>query len=154
MPFEFSRDGFLFSDDRDRLQIDVIHGFLKTAYWCTGISRARVMRAVDNSLCGGLYAADGTQVGFGRVITDRALFAYLMDVFILEPWRGRGLSRQLLNGLFDHPELQNLKRWMLISREAQSLYEKYGFERVPGSDRIMHRSDPEVFARLKAEGRD
>lgn len=137
------------SVDPTRLDLDVIHGYLTRSYWSPGISREIVERAVVNSLCFGVYAGDGNQVGFARLVTDRATFAYLADVFVLEAHRGKGLSKQLMEAIIAHPELQNLRRWTLATRDAHQLYARYGFTSVAKPDRLMERHDPDVYARLK-----
>jgi len=137
------------SADATRLNLDVIHGYLTQSYWSPGISHQVVERAVANSLCFGVYAGDGSQVGFARLITDRATYAYLADVFVLEAHRGRGLSKLLMEAIVAHPELQNLRRWTLATRDAHQLYARYGFTPVAKPDRLMERHDPDVYARLK-----
>lgn len=123
MDYELSRD-------KSRMDIDVIHGFLSTCYWCPGIRRDLVERAIANSEVVGAFAGDG-QVGFARVVTDRASFAWLCDVFVLEPHRGRGLARRMVRTMLDAPELQTLRRWCLATRDAQDVYGPLGFERIP-----------------------
>ena len=137
------------SADATRLNLDVIHGYLTQSYWSPGISHQVVERAVANSLCFGVYAGDGSQVGFARLITDRATYAYLADVFVLEAHRGRGLSKLLMEAIVAHPELQNLRRWTLATRDAHQLYARYGFTPVAKPARLMERHDPDVYARLK-----
>jgi GNAT superfamily N-acetyltransferase len=105
-----------------------------------------VARAVANSLCVGAYD-DEVQVGFARVITDRATFAYLADVFVLEGHRGRGLAQQMLEALEDHPELQGLRRWALFTRDMQPLYARLGWEAYPHPDRLMVRDIPDIYTR-------
>ncbi len=114
------------STDPERLDRAAVWGFLRTSYWSPGIERAVVERAIDNSLPFGLYAADGTQAGFARVVTDRARFAWLADVFVLEAHRGRGLGVWLVQTVFEHPELRGL-RWVLATADAHGLYERFGF---------------------------
>jgi GNAT superfamily N-acetyltransferase len=134
------------SFDPEDQQLDVIHGYLVRSYWAEGIPREVVARAVGNSLCVGAYD-DEVQVGFARVITDRATFAYLADVFVLEGHRGRGLAQQMLEALEDHPELQGLRRWALFTRDMQSLYAKLGWEAYPHPDRLMVRDVPDIYTR-------
>lgn len=137
------------SDDPKRLDLDVIHGYLTRSYWSPGIPRETVARAIANSLCFGIYASDGSQVGFARLITDRATYAYLADVFVLEDHRGRGLSKRLMETIIAHPEVQGLRRWTLATRDAHDLYARYGFTPIAKPDRMMERHDPDVYARLK-----
>lgn len=136
------------SDDPSRLDIEVVHRYLSTeAYWSPGIPRAVVERAMDNSLCFGVYAPDGTQVGFGRAISDYATFAYVADVFILPEHRGRGLSKRLMEAMLGHPDLQGLRRWLLATRDAHGLYEQFGFTLPNVANRFMERTDPDVYKR-------
>ena len=136
------------SFDPEDQQLDVIHGYLVRSYWAEGIPRNVVARAVANSLCVGAYD-DDEQVGFARVITDRATFAYLADVFVLEGHRGRGLAQQMLEALEDHPELQGLRRWALFTRDMQPLYAKLGWEAYPHPDRLMVRDIPDIYTRCE-----
>lgn len=127
-----------------RLDLGVIHGFLAASYWAAGIPRETVARSIEGSLCFGVY--DGSaQVGFARVISDFATFAYLADVFVLESHRGRGLSKMLMDAIVAHPQLQGLRRWMLATRDAHGLYAQYGFTPVKSPDRWMERHDPDVY---------
>ena len=123
---EWRKEAILISDDRSLLDLDVIHGFLAGSYWSEGIPRELLERAIENSISFGVYES-GRQVGFARVVTDRATFAYLADVFVLEPYRGRGLSKRLIQVITFHPELQGLHRWHLVTRDAHGLYRRLGF---------------------------
>ena len=138
---------FLISTDWSLLDVDVIHGFLARSYWAAEIPRATVVRAIENSLCFGVY--DGTeQVGFARVISDFATFAYIADVFILEPYRERGLSKELMASIMAHPDLQGLRRWSLGTRDAHGLYAQFGFTPVDNPSPIMMEIvDPDVYSR-------
>jgi N-acetylglutamate synthase-like GNAT family acetyltransferase len=120
-------DGFEVDTDGSRLDIDAIHGFLRTAYWSPGIPRSVVERAVANSANFGLYAPPGQQIGFARVVTDWASFALLADVFVLDDWRGRGLGVWLVEMVLTRPELQDLRQIHLGTRDAQGLYSRFGF---------------------------
>ena len=124
------------SIDRSRLDVKAIHAFLTQSYWSPGIPLATVSRAVDNSVCVGAYLG-AEQVGFARVVTDKATFAYLADVYVLEPHRGNGLSRLMMEAITQHPELQGLRRWLLITRDAQGLYAKFGFTPLSAPERFM-----------------
>lgn len=128
--YECRQGEFLVSTDKTRLDIAVIHGFLKTAYWATNISLPIVEQALENSVCFGLYRQQ-VQIGFARVITDYATCAYLDDVFVLEAYRGQGLGKWLLNCVRSHPQIAGLRRWVLLTRDAQELYRKFGFTEVP-----------------------
>jgi N-acetylglutamate synthase-like GNAT family acetyltransferase len=138
---------FLISTDRSKLDIDVIQRFLAHSYWAEGIPRETVARSIENSLCFGVYS-DGEQVGFARVISDFATYAYIADVFILEQYRGRGLARELMATIMAHPDLQGLRRWSLGTRDAHGLYEQFGFTRVENPPRtMMEIADPDVYLR-------
>ena len=123
---EWRRGAYLVSTDKARLDLKMIHGFLKTSYWAAGIPAQAVRRSVENSLTFGLFRGD-EQVGFARVVTDYATFAYLADVFVLESYRGQGLGKWMMEVVLSYPELQDLRRWMLATRDAHGLYRKYGF---------------------------
>lgn len=138
------------SADPSRLDLDVIHRYLSAeSYWAPGIPPEVVARAIANSLCFGVYTETGAQVGFARLITDRATYAYLADVFILEAHRGKGLSRRLMEAIIAHPEVQGLRRWSLITRDAHSLYEQFGFKALAAPQRYMERHTPDVYAASK-----
>ena len=122
--------------DPSRLDLDVIHGYLTRSYWARGISRDLVARAMAHSLCFGAFAGD-RQVGFARVVTDRATFAYLCDVFVLESHQGRGVGKQLMAAIMAHPDLQGLRRLALFTRDAHGLYRQYGFRETRFFDRFM-----------------
>jgi GNAT superfamily N-acetyltransferase len=149
MSLEREHHGYTLSDDPARLDLDVIHGFLSQSYWSPGIPRETLARALANSLCFGVYLG-ATQVGFARLVTDRATFAYLADVFVLEPHRGRGLSRALMELVMAHPEAQGLRRWLLATRDAHGLYRKFGFTELAEPARFLTRHDPNVYQRGSA----
>jgi GNAT superfamily N-acetyltransferase len=145
MPFEAHRDDYLISSDKARLDVAMIHQFLsQESYWAKGISRVRLERSIRNSLTFGVYRKD-EQVGFAKVVTDYATFAYVGDVFVLPTYRGRGLSRWLLEVIVAHPELQGLRRWLLASRDAQSLYRKVGFQPLTDTGRWLQLWDPNSY---------
>ncbi len=131
--------------DPARLDLAVVHGFLAESYWAKGIPLETVRRSIRNSLCFGLYEA-GHQIGFARVVSDRATFAYLADVFVLESHRGRGLGKLLMDAVVAHPDLQGLRRWMLATRDAHGLYAQFGFTPLPSPERFMQLHDPDVYA--------
>ncbi len=137
--------GFRLSFDPAELRLDVIHGFLAASYWSPGIPRETVARAIANSLCVGAYAG-GAQVGFARVVTDRASFAYLADVFVLEAHRGKGIARAMTRALHDHPELQGLRRWLLATRDAHPLYAGLGWQPLDAPERFMQRHFPNPWS--------
>ena len=138
--------GIVVDDDPKRLDLDVIHGFLSQTYWSQDIPREVVERALANSLCFGLYEGE-QQVGFARVVTDKATFAYLADVFVIESHRGRGLSKLLVAEILGHPSVQGLRRWLLVTRDAHSLYAQFGFKPLRSPERIMELHDPDVYQR-------
>lgn len=131
-----SERSIVVTTDRSRLDLDVIHGFLTTSYWARGISRETVARSMGHSLCFGAFDGD-QQVGFARVISDRATFAYVCDVFALESNRGRGVGKSLMAAIMAHPELQGLRRWTLFTRDAQGLYRRFGFGAPAHPERLM-----------------
>ena len=139
---------FLISTDRSKLDVDVIHEFLARSYWAAGIPRATVVRSIENSLCFGVYD-NGNQIGFARVVSDFATYAYIADVFILEPYRERGLGKELIASIMAHPDLQGLRRWSLGTRDAQGLYAQFGFKPVvnTGSRTVMEITNPEIYSR-------
>ncbi len=141
---EVVQENFMISTDKSKLDLSVIYGFLTNSYWATNIPIEIVKKSIENSLCFGVYD-NGKQVGFARVISDYATFAYLADVFILPENRGNGLSKLLMQTIKTHPELQNLRRWMLATRDAHKLYEKFGFVRLTGPDPIMVISNPNIY---------
>ena len=136
--------------DPARLDLAVIHEFLAASYWAQGIPLETVRRSIRNSLCFGLYEGE-RQIGFARVVSDRATFAYLADVFVLDSHRGRGLSKLLMDAVVAHSELQGLRRWMLATRDAHGLYAQYGFTALAAPEPFMQRHDPEVYARAGGE---
>ncbi len=136
MAIEVSRDQFVISTDPTRLDIDAIHAYLTRSYWASGISREVVQRSIEGSLCFGLYI-EQAQIGLARVITDRATFAYLADVYVLEAYRGLGLAKWLMGVVVAHPDLQGLRRFMLATRDAHGLYEQYGFRSIESPHGLM-----------------
>jgi N-acetylglutamate synthase-like GNAT family acetyltransferase len=139
---------FLISTDRSKLDVDVIHRFLARSYWAEGIPRETVVRSIENSLCFGVYD-NARQIGFARVISDFATYAYLADVFVHEPYRERGLGKELMASIMAHPDLQGLRRWSLGTRDAQGLYTQFGFKPVVNTHArtVMEIVDPEVYSR-------
>lgn len=125
------------STDPARLDLDVIHAFLREAYWSPGIPRDVLERAIAHSIVFGLYAPDGAQAGFARVVTDRATFGYLADVFVLPAHRGRGLGVRIVDAVMRHPDLQGLRRFVLATADAHSLYARFGFAAPAMPDRLM-----------------
>jgi GNAT superfamily N-acetyltransferase len=142
---EWRRDGFTISTDPTRLDLDAVLAYLSASYWARGIPRDVFERSVRHALCFGIF--DGTrQVGFARVVTDFATVGYLGDVFVLEAWRGRGLSRWLMEVITSHPELQGFRRWILLTRDAHGLYTKFGFTPLADPARWMEQWTPDPYA--------
>ena len=143
---DFTKDGFVISTEKEKLDIDLIHSFLNRTYWAEGISKEIIRRSIEGSLCFGVFEND-KQVGFARMITDKATFAYLADVFIIEVYRGRGLSKWLMEVIMSHPDLQGLRRMILATKDAHGLYSQFGFTPLINVDRWMHILDPDVYKR-------
>jgi GNAT superfamily N-acetyltransferase len=133
------------STDPARFDVTAIHAFLTQSYWSPGVPRSTIERAIANSLCFGAFW-QGQQVGFARMVTDRATFAYLCDVYVLEAHRGHGLAQELMNHIVRHPDLQGLRRMMLATRDAHGLYAKYGFRPLAAPDLMMEVHRPNVYS--------
>lgn len=141
-----TRGEYLITTDRTRFEIEAIHKFLTQSYWSPGVPISVVERAISNSLCFGVF--DGNrQIGFARIITDRATFAYLADVYILESYRGKGLAKWLLEVIHSLDDLQGLRRIMLATRDAHELYKQFGYTELADPSRLMERYDPTVYIR-------
>jgi len=140
-------NGYYISTEKSKLDNKLIHKYLsEESYWAKGIPLSTVMRAIENSMCFGIYIGS-KQAGFARVTTDKATFAYLADVFILPPHRGKGLSKMLMEYIIAHPELQGLRRWMLGTADAHGLYAKYGFTPLAKPERMMEKHNADVYTR-------
>ena len=135
---EWKRDGFRISTEKGELDRGAIHEFLRNSYWAKGIPRETVDRSIENSLCFGLYEGERL-IGFARVISDRATFGYLSDVFVLESHRGKGLATWFMETVLEHPDLQGIRRWMLATADAHGLYRKVGFTALSKPERIMEK---------------
>ncbi len=146
MIIEQRQGPFVISTDPARLDLALVHSFLTTSYWSPGIPQATVQAAIDHSLPFGIYEG-AQQVGFARVITDTATFAYLADVFVVESHRGQGLSKWLLRCILAHPDLQGLRRFLLATRDAHGLYAQVGFRPLRAPDRWMDIHDPDIYTR-------
>ena len=139
------KNEFCISTDRSKLDIDSIHEFLSTkAYWCLNIPKATLQNAIQNSLCFGVYEKE-KQIGFARVITDFSTIAYLGDVYILEEYRGRGLSKWLVETIMNHRNLQGLRRWILLTKDAHELYRQFGWNNIADPPKWMERHDKNVY---------
>jgi GNAT superfamily N-acetyltransferase len=148
---EEHRGEFMVTSDLSRMDMDVVHGYLSRAYWCEGLPRETLERAMRNSLCFGLFEGE-SQIGFARVVSDRTTFAYVCDVFVLEAHQGKGLGTWLMQGVFRHPELQGLRRWHLTTRDAHALYRKIGFVPLSKPERHMEVFTPDMYKVHKLQG--
>lgn len=143
-PYRAERPPYLIISDPDRIDVDTVWGWLRVTYWAAGIPRETVARAIRHSIPFGLF--DGSRpIGFARVVTDRATFAYVADVFVEEAARGRGLAAWLMQAIRAHPELQGLRRWMLATRDAHGLYAKTGFVPMAHPDWFMEIHRPDMY---------
>ena len=138
------KDTFTISTDKHKLDIPYIHRFLVQSYWAENIPIEIVERSINGSFCFGVYEGE-QQIGFARVITDKATFGYLADVFIDEKYRGRGLSKKLVAAIMSHPDLQGFRSWQLATLDAHGLYEKFGFRPLDNPERIMRKYDANVY---------
>ena len=139
-------DSYEISSEQARLDIDAIHAWLARSYWSPGIPRETVERAARNSLCFGVYErAGGRQVGFTRVVTDYATFAYLCDVYVLEEHQGHGLGKAMMRAVMAHPALAGARRVMLATRDAQGLYRQFGFGDTTGNTNLMEIVRPDIY---------
>ncbi len=139
------RDNYLISTDQSRLDISAIHRFLSTeAYWSLNIPREKMEKSIEHSLCFGVYQLD-KQIGFARVISDFATIAYLGDLYILDAYRGKGLSKWLLEVIMGHPELQGLRRWILLTADAHALYKQFGWTEIADPAKWMELHNKSVY---------
>lgn len=143
---EVQKEQYCISTDKSKLDIPFIHNYLSGSYWSENIPAEIVAKAIEGSLCFGLY--DGSkQVGFARMVTDSATFAYLADVFIDEAYRGKGLSKWLMEVILSHPRLQGLRRILLATRDAHGLYTQFGFTALNMPERMMQIHNPDLYRR-------
>jgi len=143
--------GYVLSTDSARVDFEYVHSFLsKESYWAKSITKQRLRRGIENSLCFSAFY-EGKQVAFARVVTDYAVFAYLCDVFVDPAHRDRGVGKWLVRSIVSHPELQELRRWVLGTRDAHGLYAQNGFTSLKSPDIFMEKFDPEVYAREVGE---
>jgi GNAT superfamily N-acetyltransferase len=141
------KDGFCISTDKEKLQVDAIHAFLSTkAYWCLHIPKHKVQVAIQNSLCFGVFE-NQNQIGFARVITDFSTIAYLGDVYILEEYRGLGLSKWLMETVMNYPNLQGLRRWILLTGDAHELYQKFGWTAIEDPTKWMELHNKNTYSK-------
>lgn len=142
---EYQKDEFTISTDKNRLQIEVIQQFLtEDSYWAQARTSEQTKIAIENSLCFGIYK-DENQIGFARIVSDFATFAYIGDVFVLEEFRGKGLSKWLMEVMINYPHLQGLRRWILATKDAHGLYSQFGFNSLKFPDRWMELSAPNAY---------
>ena len=147
---EWRRGEFRITTDQLQLDLETIYGFLANqSYWAKGIPRSTLEESIRNSLCFGLFQGN-KQVGFARVITDQATIAYLGDVFVLPEYRGRGLAKWLMECIVSHPDVQGLRRWILVTEDAHGLYRKYGFAQLAHPQGFMERHIADVYKSAKA----
>ncbi len=139
-----SNNRFSISTDKSKLDLAVIHEFLRSSYWSENIPKSIVEKSVKNSLCFGAYEGE-KQVGFARVITDYATFAYLGDVFILEAYRAQGLGKLLIQSILEHPELQGLRKWLLVTKDAHGLYRQFGFQDLARPEGYLEIVNPNSY---------
>ena len=143
-----TKENFLLSTDKSKLDINLIHNFLsEDSYWAKNIPLENVQRSIENSLCFGIYI-DKKQIGFARIISDYSTFAYLADVFIMPDFRGKGLSKWLIENIINLTELQGLRRWMLATRDAHSLYQQFGFTPLPNPEIMMQKHHPDIYKNI------
>lgn len=136
---------FRVSNQLEQMNIDLIHQVISRSYWAKGIPKATLEKALAHSLCFGVFDENDTQVAFARMITDRATFAYLGDVFVVEERQGEGIARVLMDSIVAHPDLQGLRRIMLATRDAHGLYEKYGFTPIANPESLLQVWHPDIY---------
>jgi len=142
---DFLVQGYIISSKQADMDITVIHRFSSKSYWAKNIPINTMQKALDNSLCFGVFTEQGEQIGFARMVTDKATFAYLADVFILEEYRGKGLSKWLIQTIIAHPDLQGIRRMTLATSDAHSLYKQFGFEALSSPQLFMELHQPDVY---------
>ena len=143
----FYRDEFCVSTDKTKLDMDSIHEFLSTkSYWCLNIPKEKVQTSIQNSLCFGVYE-NKRQIGFARIISDFSTVAYLGDVYILEEYRGNGLSKWLMSTIMSHPNLQGLRRWILLTGDAHGLYRQFGWTDIADPTKWMELHNKAVYSK-------
>lgn len=147
------KDNFCISTDKSKLDIDTIHQFLSTkAYWCINIPKDTVQTSIQHSLCFGVYQ-DHKQIGFARIISDFSTIAYLSDVFILDEYRGQGLSKWLIKNIMIHPGLQGLRRWILLTGDAHGLYRQFGWTEIADPTRWMEIHDRNIYGVIETDNK-
>lgn len=144
------KDAFTISTDKTKLDTDFIQQSLAGTYWAEDIPKSIVEKSIEHSLCFGIYEGE-KQIGIARMITDKATFAYLCDVFIDEHYRGHGLGKWMMNVIMDHPDLQGLRRFLLATKDAHTLYRKYGFSELTAPERWMEIAHPGIYKKMKTQ---
>ena len=147
VPQEYRNGNFVISTDPARLDVEAIHAFLTQSYWAAGIPRDLVARALRHALCFGVYDGE-RQIGLARVISDFATYAYIADVYLLDPYRSRGLGKWLMACVMSHPDLQGLRRWSLATRDAHGLYRQFGFTELAKPERHMEVLNSDIYQKL------
>jgi GNAT superfamily N-acetyltransferase len=138
---------FYITTDKTKLDVDAIHDFLSTkAYWCLNIPKNKIVTAIENSLCFGVYHNE-KQIGFARIISDFSTIAYLGDVYVLEEYRGQGLSKWLMDTIMNHPDLQDLRRWILLTGDAHGLYRQFGWTAISDASKWMELHNKNVYSK-------
>ncbi len=143
---EATRGEFQLSSDRTKIKLDQVHAFLSQSYWSPGLPTETLNRAIAGSICLGVYWHD-QQVGFARVISDRATFAYLCDVYVLPDYRGKGLAKWMMESIVSHPSLQGLRRFSLVTRDAHGLYCQFGFTPIANPESFMEIVHKDIYLR-------
>jgi len=138
-------NGYRISSIKDEIDFSVVYKFISTSNWANGISASTLKKAIQNSLCFNVFTSSNEQVGFARVVTDFATYAYLCDVFIIEAHRRKGLSKWLVKEIVAHPELQDLRRFTLVTKDAHNLYAQFGFKSISSPERFMEVWQPDIY---------
>jgi GNAT superfamily N-acetyltransferase len=143
--FTINGESFFISDDKLLLNVEIIHDYLcEESYWSKGIPLKTVQNSIDHSLCIGVFYQNQT-IGFARVVSDYSTFAYLCDVFVLDKFQGRGISKQLMTFIMHHPNLNGLRRWMLMTKDAHGLYSQFGWQQLDAPDKAMEINFPNIY---------
>lgn len=146
--FERQNGEYRITTDPSPIDLQAVHAYLAGAYWSEEIPQDIVARAIESSLCFSLLDGD-RQIGFARVVTDRATFAYLCDVYVLEEYRGKGLGKWLIGEVMSHPDLQGLRRFILLTRDAHGLYSQFGFTPLGNPDSYMEIARPGIYKKVR-----
>jgi N-acetylglutamate synthase-like GNAT family acetyltransferase len=143
--FTLLNEQFLISDNKSLFDVKSIHNYLcNESYWCKGIPLETVKRSIDNSLCVGVIYKNQT-IGFARIISDFSTFAYLCDVFVVNEFQGKGISKRMMNFIMHHPNLIGLRRWMLMTKDAHGLYKQFGWQQLASPDKAMEINFPDIY---------